>query len=107
MRGWLKMGNIVGVAHDLDSGCMMVSVNGDFNNPSGGVPFQSGPKPGPSIGRGLFPVLTGYHGSKVRCNLGGDPVNRPFSYSAPSPEYISVAAAVAGPRKVVQFEYLC
>ena len=103
MRGWLKSGNIVGVACDLDSGRMMVSVNGDFENPSGGIPFDSGPKPGPTVGRGLFPVLTGYHGCKVRCNLGNDLVNRPFSYLAPSSEYTSVAAAAFGRSKVKIF----
>ena len=106
MRGWLKSGNVVGVACDLDLGCMVVSINGDFSNPAGGVAFESGLKPGPSIGKGLFPVVTGYHGCKVKCNLGNDLVNSPFLYAAPSPDYVSVAEAVQEQCKVVMFAVL-
>ena len=91
MTGSFKVGDVFGVAVDLDQGRMAVSLNGDFDNPSGGVPFENGVLPGPVTGGGIFPAFAGCNGVKIAYNFGFDQTLRPLRFSPPGPEYKAAA----------------
>jgi hypothetical protein len=74
--GQWQQGDVVGLACDLSTGQMLVSVNGNFSPPNG-VAFAEGLQPGQALGPTLFPVLSG-RGVKAAVNFGADPVARPF-----------------------------
>ena len=67
--GVWKVGDVIGVACDLDRGVMLVSVNGDFSPPNG-VAFGKGVKPGLVAGDRLFPIIFG-RSVKVVYSFGG------------------------------------
>ena len=75
--GQWRQGDVVGLACDLSTGNMLVSVNGEFAPPNG-VAFAEGVRPGPAAGASLFPALSG-RGVKVLLNFGADPIGRPFA----------------------------
>ena len=69
-------GATVGVAWDAAAGALLVAVDGAAFAPA----FSAGIAPGAIVGSGLFPVLSGKGGCRVRLNLG----QRPFCHSPPS-----------------------
>ena len=73
-----KTGDVVGLACDLESMQLHVSVNGSFAAPNG-VVFALDPD---TVRDGLFAAFTGYQG-KLRYNLGA----APFTHAAPSADY--------------------
>jgi hypothetical protein len=94
--GWFEAGKTrtLGLALDLETGTMRVSVDGGEwavafpradpgNEPNGCTPSAA-------VGAALFPALSGYGNARVRCNFGGD-AGRPFNHSPPSGEYRPVA----------------
>ncbi len=77
--GWFTAGKTRGLALDLDSGTLLVSVDGaDWV-----VAFQTGCAPGPAVGAGLFPAVSGSRGARVRCNWGAD-AGRPMRHGPPA-----------------------
>jgi hypothetical protein len=91
--GWFTAGKRLGVAADLDAGTLLVSVDGaDWT-----VAFQAGCAPGPAVGAGLFPALSGRDGARVRCNWGGDSGRR-MRLEPPSGGYRVVGLLVGRPR---------
>jgi len=74
-----KKGDVVGLACDLDSMQVLVSVNGSFAPPNGFV-CELTPH---TVEGGLFAAFTGRSG-ELRYNLGQDP----FKYAAPSSDYV-------------------
>ena len=87
--GWFEEGKTrtLGVALDLDTGTMRVSVDGGAwavafpradpgNEPNGCTPSAA-------VGGALFPALSGHGKARVRCNFGAD-AGRPFVHSPPS-----------------------
>jgi hypothetical protein len=80
----------------MTAGSMRVSVDGDFAYGHGGTPFKKGVRPGPEVGGGLYPAITGGD-CRIRYNLGGDLVHNPFRFSPPSAEFVSVAAGARRP----------
>lgn len=99
MSSWHKPGCVLGLACDLDAGALHVSVDGDFSAGHGGTPFKKGVRPGPRVGSGMYPAVTGGN-CRIRYNLGGDGVNRQFRFLPPSAEYVSVATAKLTTAKV-------
>jgi hypothetical protein len=80
----------VGVAWDAAAGALLVSVDG-----SAPVPFfPSGVAPGPAVGAGLYPAVSGGDGCRVRWNVGG-----PFRHPPP-PGFLPFAAAGPGEPRV-------
>ena len=75
-----KDGNVIGLACDLDTMQMLVSVNGSFAAPNG-VVFELAPD---AVCDGLFAACTGATG-KVRYNLG----EVPFKHAPPSPDFVA------------------
>jgi hypothetical protein len=78
--GHWKVGDVIGVACDLDRGALLVSVNGDLAAPNG-LAFSVGVRPGPVVGASLFPALSG-RGVRVAYCLGGAAAARPLRYLA-------------------------
>ena len=78
-----KVGDVIGLACDLNTMQMNVSVNGSFAAPNG-VVFELDPD---AAGDGLFAALTGSNG-KVRYNLG----EAPFKHAPPATDYQAFAA---------------
>ena len=77
----LQPGDVAGVLCDLDRGSLTISVNGSFAPPFGEV-FDSGVRPGRSVGGGLFPVFGGKDVT-LGYNTGADPVGRPLRFAPP------------------------
>ena len=71
-----RQGDVVGLACDLSTGEMLVSVNGSFEPPNGAV-FTKGVQPGRAAGASMFPAFSG-RGVRVAYNFGSDPNGRPF-----------------------------
>ncbi len=65
-RRW-KVGDVIGLAVNLDAGALYVSVNGVYLE--GGPAFASGVKPGGTAGEWLFPALSAKN-MRVCCNFG-------------------------------------
>jgi hypothetical protein len=63
------------VAWDGSSGSLLASVDGAAFQPL----FPGGVAPGPVVGAGLFPAVSGIHGCRVRVNLG----SRPWRHAPP------------------------
>ncbi len=61
-----RAGATVGVAWDAGKGALLVAVDGADLAPL----FPDAVAPGPAVGAGLFPVLSGRGGCRVRWNLG-------------------------------------
>jgi len=78
-----QVGDIIGLACDLNTMQMYVSVNGNFTVPNG-VVFALDPD---AVGEGLFAALSGISG-KVRYNLG----EAPFKHAPPAADYQAFAA---------------
>jgi hypothetical protein len=71
-----ETGDVIGLACNLDSGALFVSVNGDFSPPNG-VAFARGLRPSAAAGPALFPAFSGKDAT-VSYNLGADLERRPF-----------------------------
>ncbi len=84
--GWFASGKTLGVALDLDSGTMHVSVDGG----DWAVAFQDECAPSATAGAALFPALSGKSGARVVCNWGAD---RPLKHTPPSGEYVALGQA--------------
>ncbi len=87
-KGWKVVGGTLGVAVDLGSGTMRVSVNGG----DWAAAFPDGCAPSAGAGPALFPAISGEDGMCVRCNWGADAA-RPLKHAAPSGEYRAVGLA--------------
>ncbi len=96
--GWFAAGKTLGVALDLGSGNLRVSVDGG----EWAVAFPEGCAPSGSVGAALFPALSGCDGVRARCNWGTDAA-RPMKFAPPSGEYMAVGLAY----KVMQCRLLC
>ena len=86
-----RAGALVGVAWDATAGALLVSVDG--SDPV--ALFPSGIAPGPAVGAGLFPAVSGQDGCRVRWNAAG-----PFRYPPPDGFRPFAAAAAGAPGKV-------
>ena len=82
--GFKRAGATVGVAWDAGKGALLVAVDGAALAPL----FPDGVNPGPVVGAGLFPALSGWGGCRVAWNLG----QRPFRHPPP-PGFLPCAAA--------------
>ena len=85
--GWSEAGKTLGVAVDIDSGTMSVSVNGG----AWAVAFPKGCTPSVEAGAALLPAVSG-NGGRLRCNFGADAA-RPLKHGPPSDEYRAVGLA--------------
>jgi hypothetical protein len=74
--GVWRQGDVIGIACDLATGEMLVSVNGDYSPPNG-VAFADGVRTGTVAGESLFPAFSGRK-VRFRYNLGKDLAMRPF-----------------------------
>ncbi len=88
-RQWQE-GDVVGLACDLRTGRMLVSLNGNFAPPYGKA-FDL-PMTKLKAWGGLCPALTAASGL-FRCNLVGAAAGRPFRHAPPSQEYLAMAMA--------------
>uniref|UniRef100_A0A7S0MEE3 Uncharacterized protein n=2 Tax=Cryptomonas curvata TaxID=233186 RepID=A0A7S0MEE3_9CRYP len=96
MTGWLQVGTVLGVAVDLEQGCMLatacptsISSVSDWH-----TVFKTGLSPSSEIGSALFPVISGVLGAEVKYNFGNDPASRPMLHSPPSDDYKPISAAL-------------
>jgi hypothetical protein len=64
------------LAWDAGAGALLVAVDGADPKPL----FPEGLRPGPAVGVGLFPALSGQDGCRVGVNLG----QRPFRHAPPA-----------------------
>jgi hypothetical protein len=80
--GFQRAGAHVGVAWDAAAGALLVSVDGSDLAPL----FPTGVAPGPAIGAGLYPAVSGSLGCRVRWNAG----RQPFRH-APPPGFLPCA----------------
>ena len=78
-----QAGDVIGLACDLSTMQMHVSVNGSFAAPNGAV-FELDPD---AVHDGLFAAFSGKSG-KVRYNLG----EAPFKHAPPAADYQAFAA---------------
>ena len=90
LAGFQRAGALVGVAWDAAAGALLVSVDGSALAPL----FSSGVAPGPAVGAGLYPAVSGEEGCRVRWNAQG-----PFRH-APPPGFLPCAAAATGEPRV-------
>ncbi len=91
-EGWFAAGKTLGLALDLGSGTMLVSVDGG----EWAVAFPEGCAPSSSVGAALFPALSGKEGATVRCNWGADAL-RPLEHAPPSGDYMALGLACKVP----------
>ena len=87
----LRVGDVVGVACDIEAGTMHMSVNGVRGNCTATV-FSGGVRPDRIVGSGLIPLVCGLKGCTVAGNMG----QAPFKFPAPfeSRGYASVISCV-------------
>ena len=79
-----KVGDVVTIAADLDSGKLAFGLNGDFSAPMGAA-FENIFERRPRFA--LSPALSGSHNTQVRINFG----ERPFKFPPPSNDYLPVS----------------
>ena len=80
----------MGVAWDWVAGALLVAVDGAALTPL----FPDGVKPGPTVGAGLFPAVSGMGGCRVLWNVG----HRPFRHGPPL-GFLPCAHEQVPPRK--------
>ncbi len=90
MTGYLRKGATVGVAWDAENGALLVGIDGAALAPL----FSEGVEPGPAVGAGLFPALSGVGRCRVLCNLGCDLQRRPFRHEPPA-GFLPCAASIS------------
>jgi hypothetical protein len=96
-----KKGDTVGVACNLSTGSMLVSINGNFSNLNFSQPIRTGIR----VGSCLFPIIGGGFRNQVKYNLGFDPVGRPFQFSPPDKSYLASLCYKTGtPLKKLVFD---
>jgi hypothetical protein len=66
LPNFMRAKSIVGIAWDVKKGALLVAVDDSVLTPL----FREGVQPGPAVGAGLFPVLSGRAGCRVAYNLG-------------------------------------
>ncbi len=86
-----RAGAFVGVAWDATAGALLVSVDGSALAPV----FPSDVAPGPVVGAGLYPAVSGQEGCRVRWNVGQHSFRHP-----PPPGFLPCAAAAPGEPRV-------
>ena len=86
-----RAGAHVGVAWDAAAGALLVSVDGSDLAPL----FPSDVAPGPAVGAGLYPAVSGSRCCRVRWNAGRQPFRHP-----PPPGFLPCAAAAPGEPRV-------
>ena len=79
-----RAGATVGVAWDAGKGALLVAVDGAALAPL----FPDGVRPGPVVGAGLFPAVSGCGSCRVGWNLGQLPFRHP-----PPPGFLPCTAA--------------
>ena len=91
---WFAPGGVLAVAIDLETGVISMAVG--FVREQGGWLGGSWERtkldparPGRDVGGGLFPVIAGGWGAKVRYNFG----HGPMRHEPPGPDYVPVAVA--------------
>ncbi len=90
--GWFTAGSVLGIAVDLDSGTLFCTACGR----GGWIScFQSGLRPGATVGNALLLAVTCADGARVRCNSGIDP-SRPMRHDPPSSLYRPFGADAGG-----------
>jgi hypothetical protein len=90
----------LGLALDLEAGTMLVSVDGAEWV---AAPLPQPCVPGAAVGAALFPALSGYVCTRLRCNWGVD-AERPMRHAPPPGDYRAVGLL---PRKVPPSSPLC
>ena len=78
--GAWKVGDVIGLACDLDRGALLVSVNGDFASPNG-LAFSVGVQPGSAAGASLYPAFSGRR-VRVAYSVGAAAAPRPLRFLA-------------------------
>jgi hypothetical protein len=91
LAGFDRAGAHVGVAWDAAAGALLVSVDGSDLAPL----FPSDVAPGPAVGAGLYPAVSGSRCCRVRWNAGRQPFRHP-----PPPGFLPCAAAAPGEPRV-------
>ncbi len=81
------------MAWDADAGALLAAVDGADPKPL----FPKGLKPGPAVGAGLFPALSGKRGCRVGVNLG----QLPFRHAPPAGFLPCSSAAPAALEQVL------
>ncbi len=99
--GWCKSGQTLGVAADLEAGTLHFALDSDSHKIDWTPAYLSGVVPGLAVGPALFPVISGYNFSQVRCNFGTDP-SRLLRLKPPSNDYLPFARTAAAQRNVGQ-----
>ncbi len=96
MTGWLQVGTVLGVAVDLEQGCMLATACPASNNRVSDwlTVFKTGLTPSSEIGSALFPVICGVLGVEVKYNFGFNLASRPMIHSPPSDDYKPISAAL-------------
>ena len=89
--GWFVPDGTLGLALDLDTGEMQMSVNGKEWKTVYKAAGVSAARASGTIGAGLFPSISGMNGSRVQCNWGGK-WGHEMKYTAPSSAYQAVGA---------------
>jgi hypothetical protein len=94
MTGWLEVGTVLGVAIDLEQGCMLATVGPTSSSSGSGwhTVFETGLSPSSEIGSALFPVISGVLGVEVRYNFGYNLASRPMRHHPPSDDYRPISA---------------
>jgi hypothetical protein len=77
-----RQGDVIGIACDMCTRQMIVSLNGDYSHPNG-VVFDL-----PQTAFVMYPALFTSVEGHLRANLG----HSPFKYAAPSQEYVAFAS---------------
>ena len=106
---WCSEGQTLGIALDVDTGSMLVKSGAA----SSWIPvFESGVMPGAEVGGGVFPVIFGLFGAKVRCNFGFD-ASRPLVLAPPTADFEAFGNAFAAqvelhgqPHRTTSFDWL-
>ena len=79
-RGWFAAGTILRVSWDSEAGSLSAFsrlAGADASN--GAAVYQSGVLPGAKVGAGLFPVVSGKGGARIRWRSAGEPLSAPTS----------------------------
>jgi hypothetical protein len=91
VENWMAEGRMLGMALDLDSGTLRVSVDGgEWVVAFPSATHTSSCRPSADAGGALFPVVCGNSGVVVQCNWGA---SRPMKHDPPSRDYIALGLA--------------
>ncbi len=91
--GWFVSDGTLGVALDLDTGEMLMSVNGKEWKTVYKATGVSAAKASGVVGACLFPAISGMKGARVQCRWGANG-GQAMKYTAPSSTYQTVGAVI-------------